>query len=523
MSHHAKLVFTVLGAVVCAAPLCAQTVAPKDPAAVGIATISEAEYRAKLEALAHDSTMGRETPSPELEKAAAWIAEQFKHAGLSPGGSAGTFFQPFELAVTRLDTATTVVASCAGAPVSWRYGEDIIFVVGGEPVAIDAAPVVLLRGLPAEGEPPFGNVAVDGRVIVQTVPADKVSGRFMNPIHRAAQAGGALAHIIVTDLPDEMWTQFRGNAFPQSWNLVGGTGQPDEPSRLAIYGLQRRAATEFLRAAGEDPATVLGLETSDIRELEGFTLTLTPHYTVLTEHTVANVVGFLRGSDPALRHEAVVFSSHMDHVGLTSGRCRGSQEAPADSICNGADDNASGTVGIIELAEAFAALPTPPARSLVFAAMAAEERGLFGSYYYVKNPLVPIANTAAVINLDMIARNPADTVGFAGKDYSSLGALIDRLTDTHPELRLTPTEHEGIYWGSDHYPFARRAVPALFFFSGIHQDLHRATDDLAHADTDQATRIVRLAFLAGLEVANAPDRPTWDPKALASVTGESHD
>jgi Zn-dependent M28 family amino/carboxypeptidase len=122
-----------------------------------------------------------------------------------------------------------------------------------------------------------------------------------------------------------------------------------------------------------------------------------------------------------------------------------------------------------------------------------------------------------VINLDMIARNPQDTVGLVGKDYSSLGALVDRAAREHPELRLTPKEHEGMYPGSDHYPFAQRGVPALFFFSGEHPDLHAVTDNVDRADTEQATRIVRLAFRVGLEVANTVARPTWDPAARARV------
>jgi Zn-dependent M28 family amino/carboxypeptidase len=115
----------------------------------------------------------------------------------------------------------------------------------------------------------------------------------------------------------------------------------------------------------------------------------------------------------------------------------------------------------------------------------------------------------AEINLDMIARNPRDTVGFVGKDYTSLGALVDRLLAEHSELGLVSAEHEGRYGASDHYPFAERGVPALFFFSGEHADLHTAADNPDHADVEQAARIVRLAFLAGLEVANAAERPTW--------------
>jgi Zn-dependent M28 family amino/carboxypeptidase len=147
--------------------------------------------------------------------------------------------------------------------------------------------------------------------------------------------------------------------------------------------------------------------------------------------------------------------------------------------------------------------------------MTAEERGLFGSRFYVEHPLVPLAQTAAVMNLDMVARNPPDTVGFLGKDYTSLGQVIDRVAGEHPDLGLVPAEHKGRFTASDHYPFVERGVPALFFFSGEHEDLHTAADNPDRANPDQAARIVRLAFFVGLAVANAPERPTWDPEARA--------
>jgi Zn-dependent M28 family amino/carboxypeptidase len=205
-------------------------------------------------------------------------------------------------------------------------------------------------------------------------------------------------------------------------------------------------------------------------------------------------------------------------VGIVAGgRCEPAGDLPADSVCNGADDNASGTVGVIELAEAFATLRVHPARTVVFAALTAEERGLLGSRYYVDHPVVPIEKTVAVINLDMIARTPHDTAGLVGKDYSSLGAMVDRVSAGHPELHLTPAELHGMYPASDHYPFAQRGVPALFFFSGEHPDLHTTADNPERANAEQAARIVRLVFHVGLEAANAPERPVWNMEARARV------
>ncbi|UCF21315.1 MAG: M28 family peptidase [Gemmatimonadota bacterium] len=506
----------LLGLVAVAAhPVFAQS-RPSSPVSQALLTISEADFRAKLDALAHDSTRGRETPSPELERATDWVAGRFRDAGLTPAGDAGGFFQTFLLRHTQLDTLTTVTLAGPGYSATWALGREIVYAVGGLPVELRGAPVVLLAGIPTDTEQPFGATSVRGAVLLHVISPEQLSGGALNPLHRAAQAGGALAHIVVTEVPAEPWAAFVSESFPEWWEMVDG---PDRSAnqRLAVYGAQLAAAADLLRAAGADPAQLVAADRQDARLLSEFTVSVDPHYATLEESTVANVVGVLEGSDPTLRDEAVIFTGHMDHVGLVGGRCRPSVDAPADSTCNGADDNASGTVGVIELAEAYATLESRPARTLVFAAVTAEERGLFGSRFYVDHPVIPLERTVAVINLDMIARNPQDTVGFVGKDYTSLGALVDRLVGEHPELRLVPTEHSGRYGASDHLPFAQRGVPALFFFSGEHEDLHTPLDNPERADAEQASRIVRLAFLTGLEVANAPGRPTWDPEARAEV------
>jgi len=504
-----------------AGPARAQTVTPTRPpsgAAVrrAAATISESDFRAKLDALAHDSTRGRETPTPELEKATAWVAARFQAAGLRPAGDAGGFLQHFTMRQIRLDSLTTVSVTQDGRTTAWRLGTDIVFAAGGPPPDVRDAPVVLMAGVPTDTLNPFGDVPVRGAVLLHVLAPDQLTGRVLNPLERKADAEGVAAHIVASSIPDEMWAGLRRGSFPQQTLLTDGPPRGGD-HQLSAFGVRLTSVAELLRAAGEDPDALLSPAAPLVRAAPGLTVTIAPHQSTLWEATVANVVGVLEGSDPVLRDEAVVFTSHIDHVGLTSGRCRPSRVLPADSICNGADDNASGTVGVIELAEAFATLEPRPARTLVFAAVTAEERGLVGSRFYVSHPVVPLDRTAAVINLDMIARNPPDTAGLVGKDFSSLGAVVDEVLAAHPELNLVVKEHEGVYGASDHYPFAERGVPALFFFSGIHPDLHTAADNPDRADAGQAARIVRLAFYAGLAAANAAERPVWDPEAKAHI------
>jgi hypothetical protein len=500
-----------------AAPALGQTVVTTDSSFQrAAATITASDFRVKLEALAHDSTRGRETPTPELEKATAWVAARFAAAGLRPAGDAGGFLQHFAMRQVRLDSLTTVTVTYRGRTTTWRLGQDIVFAVGGVPTELRDAPVVLMAGVPSDTLRPFGDVAVRGAVLLHVLAPEQLTGRVLNPLERRADAEGVAAHIVASAIPDEMWAGLQRNSFPQQTLLPGGPPR-DSGHRLSAFAVRLESAAELLRAAGEDPATLLTPTTPLVQATPGLRIDIVPHHTVVWEATVANVVGVLEGSDPALRDEAVVFTSHIDHVGVIPGRCRPSRVLPADSICNGADDNASGTVGLIELAEAFAALDPRPARTLVFAAMNAEERGLVGSRFYVAHPVVPLDRTAAVINFDMIARNPPDTVGFVGKDYTSLGAVVDDVLRVHPELRLTAGEHVGMYGASDHYPFAQRGVPALFLFSGEHPDLHTAADNPDRADADQAARIVRLACYVAAVVANAPTRPTWEPSARARV------
>jgi len=483
------------------------------PAAVAAAleTITEADFRAKLKAFAHDSTRGRESPSPELEKATEWVAAQFQNAGLSPGGYAGSYFQQFQMAQVQADSLSTMLISGPGVESKWMFGRDLVYLSNMAPAEFAAGPVVLLPGMPADVSDPFGDVSVSGAVVLLVVRFEEIHGSsVLNPLVRAAAEAGAVGWVIVTEIAPEMFERFLQPTFMPRWELVGAA--PDD-RHVGVFGVRAAAAEELLHAVGEDFEGLAAAAGEGVRTVEGVTIAFAPHFTTQEQATVANVVAVLEGSDPTLRDEAVVFTSHMDHVGVIGDRCRPSEALPADSICNGADDNASGTVGIIELAEAFAALEVPPARTLIFAAVTAEERGLFGSRFYVDHPVIPLDRTVGEINLDMIARNSPDTVGFVGRNYSSMGTLVDEALAEHPELGLTPVEHEGLYPNSDHYPFAQRGVPALFFFSGVHEDLHSASDNPDRADPEQAARIVRLAFLVGLEVANGATAPTWDPEA----------
>ncbi len=220
-----------------------------------------------------------------------------------------------------------------------------------------------------------------------------------------------------------------------------------------------------------------------------------------------NVVGILPGTDSLLRNEYVVLSAHMDHVGVHPGA--------TDSIWNGADDNASGTAGILALAEAFAASPTR--RSIIFLTVSGEEKGLLGSRWFASHAPVPVESIVADLNLDMIGRNWTDTIAVIGQEHSDLGQTLQRVVALHPELGLTAVGDlwpaENFFVRSDHYNFVRQGIPALFFFNGTHEDYHQASDSPDRIDAEKESRVARLIFLVATEVANATQRPIWNPES----------
>jgi Zn-dependent M28 family amino/carboxypeptidase len=225
-----------------------------------------------------------------------------------------------------------------------------------------------------------------------------------------------------------------------------------------------------------------------------------------------NVVAVFPGADPTLRNEYVVLSAHMDHVGV-------GRPVRGDSIYNGADDDASGTSALLE---AFASMETRPARSILFLAVSGEEKGLLGSEYFSDNPTVPLGSIVANVNMDMIGRNARDTVVVIGKNYSSLGPVVERMAAEHRQLvGLAAGDdrwpREGFFFRSDHFNFARKEIPAIFFFAGTHEDYHEPSDEVETVDTDKAARVARLIFLTTHAIATDPQRPQWTESGLREV------
>jgi hypothetical protein len=465
-------------------------------------TITERDVRQRIHLLAHDSMGGRWTPSRELDLTAAYIANEFRRLGLRPGGDGGSYVQrypirqeviaPEESALEFTGTEGTIrIAVAADAAILAGRGT-----VEGE--------VLLVSGIPDAAQVPVN--AYRGAVLVWV--GDWSRGVNQLQVQRALNRLGAALVILPINNDSVLAVMQQVAARPQT---VGGTGG-SAPMRIAV---RESALLAQLPQAADVFAALRAAPSFTVTEAAGWRARAVVSRRVLQQDTAPNVVGILPGADPILREEYVVFSAHMDHVGRTgAGACI---PAGADSLCNGADDNASGTVGVLEVAEAFAQPGVRPSRSVIFLAVSGEERGLWGSDWFATHPPVPAERMVANINADMIGRNWRDTIVVIGKEHSDLGATLARVVARHAELGLTAIDdlwpEQNFYQRSDHFNFARRGVPILFFFNGTHPDYHRPSDSPDKIDAEKLARVAQLMFWVGLEVANAPQRPQWDPES----------
>jgi len=216
-----------------------------------------------------------------------------------------------------------------------------------------------------------------------------------------------------------------------------------------------------------------------------------------------NVIARLSGSDPALAAKYMVLGAHFDHLGTGP--------AIGDSVFNGADDNASGTSSVLEIAEAFASLDTPPRRSMLFVLFSAEERGLLGSRHFVTTPEAPTGDVTTMINLDMVGRNWTDTVAAVYQLSSDIFERASRVAEAHPELEMhlltDPWPAENLVNRSDQAAFIPYGVPVLFLTSGLHSDYHRVSDEADRLDYEKMERLARLIFWVAWEFAEATEPP----------------
>jgi hypothetical protein len=478
-------------------------------------TITEADVRRRIYLIADDSMGGRNTPSPGLTKTAAYIASQFRRFGLQPGGDGGTFLRSYPIVNKAL------LAQRSGIRFSSGSGEAVVASLSDNAALLFGPTAAAVSG---------GVVLVGGAVVAESLKADDFKDRIVVYVpgqnaamtrssfrlfQRLGEIGARGAVMVIgSDSVFANYARFQTRVRTTVGDEGRRPGIPVVAVREASVVAQAPGAQDQFSALRSAPATMV----QPMPDWEG---EISLKDTTVSATTAPDVVGILPGTHPVLKNEYVVFSAHMDHIG-TAGQ-PGAQCRPvgADNICNGADDDGSGTVGVIELAQAFSQRGARPKRSVIFLTVSGEEHGLWGSEWFVGHPPVPLPQIVADLNADMIGRNWKDTIVAIGKEHSDLGATLNRVNAAHPELHMHAIDdrwpEERFYERSDHYKFAVKGVPILFFFNGVHADYHRATDSPDKIDAEKESRIVKLLFFLGQDVANAPRRPQWVPASYKEI------
>ena len=545
-------VILILSAFVFQTAAFAQTAAVKiTPAEKKIAeAITAAQLKDYLYFVAADEMEGRDTPSRGLDITAKFIGMNLSRWGFKPAGDDGTFYQRIALKKDAIDPAATSVE--VGGQ-KYSYGDDLVRVSGNSTAAISAPIVFAGDGwmIKSKGLDPYQNIDVKGKLIavysegqssgrnIVALPqgitqADLTGerGKDWADVTAYARAHGA-AGILV--LPSKF--------LADNWGIVsqmfGRTRMvveklaPATPAQIAsapsvFIASQKLAAAIF---AGEANDPMSGSKTSfDLSSGKKFNFTIaTKTETAWTQ----NVVALWEGSDPTLKSEMVAIGAHYDHVGVNP-------NAPGpDKIFNGADDDGSGTVAVLSIAEALAKAPKRPKRSILFVWHCGEEKGLWGSEYFNKFPTVDIKKVVAQLNIDMIGRsrkpddtNPKNkelsgenTIYVIGADMmsSTLGTVVKGTNSGYLKMDYDfryddPKDPNRFFFRSDHFNYAVNGIPVAFWFDGVHEDYHQAGDHADKIDYVRMEKITRTIFLTLLKLGELKERPHIDKQLPAELT-----
>jgi len=483
--------------------------------------LSTDAMRTWLTYIASDDLEGRGTFSEGLGLAATYIADQLKDGGIAPGGDHGTYFQRVPVLGIRNNDHSTLTIEVKGQTRTFRDGEGVSFqkfVGGARTFTVDQVDFL--------GYNPDSAKASDhkGRVVVWLDVPD--------PITLLAAEEGGFAAVITPELGT---TRDAGGSSP---DFV--TSQSLELPRMPSVSLGPEVLT-FLFSASDTNFGEIQTRSNRSEALKAFalkgarlTFTIDPTYRVVNTQFTRNVVGIVEGSDPQLKSTYVAFGAHYDHLGFIPGTLYGGL---TDRIYNGADDDGSGTTAMIGLARAFAKGPRPK-RSLVFVWHAGEELGLYGSRFFADNPPEAVGNINSIVtqlNIDMIGRNRNNDPRETGTIYA-VGAdristeLHNTLVDANASLARPlsidfemndPSDGERIYYRSDHFSYASKGIPIIFFFSGLHPDYHQVTDTVDKIDFDKMARVGQLVYEIGRRVANLDHVPVRDFKGPRAGNGAS--
>ena len=544
------------------------SIVPLRAASPGAALVTSGELREWLTYIASDELQGRATYSEGLGLAASYIGEHLREWGVKPGGDHGSYLQAVSVLGVKSTSHSSVTVRVGRESRTFKDGEGVTFPkysggkrmftldhveFAGYGLDVPAINHVDFRGKDVKGAAvvylglngPRGFdaqvyralLAYRDRYVTDGLQASALIGPQLAPSSsgssgRGTQAAAAAGRTPPRVVPD--FTTSRRLDLPKAPTITAG----DEFYAFLFSQAPQHYDELKRRADAQDTLPSFALKDVTI------TFHVDTDYEVLRTQWTHNVVGIVDGGDPELKSTYVAFGAHYDHLGYADGALppfgalsppaagRVNPGAPDDRIWNGADDDGSGTVAVMALAHAFANGPRPK-RSLLFVWHAGEELGTYGSLYYADHPTVPIDRVVTQLNIDMIGRNrnddpaEANTVYLVGSDrISSELDQISREADHDLAAPLTIdyemndlSDPEQIYYRSDHYSYAEKGIPVIFFTTGLHPDYHTNSDDVTRILFDKLTKVAQLVYETGARVANLDHAPVRDHQGARAGKG----
>ena len=509
----------------------------------GVDTIAANQMKDYLTFIASDEMEGRDTPSRGLDTTAKFLAMNLSRWGFKPAGDNGTFFQRIELLRNRTDGGKTKV----------EFNERVLTLgtdyIPGRAGNVSGQLVYAGNGwlMKSKEMDAYKDMDPKGRIaIVFGAPNSRPRGTSMADFGKQGQdymnaadyarSKGVVGLIYVADSQYlanwqrnlQMTTQ-RGSTVVAKFQNVTGPSLPSivislEMANALLAGESQTAAIIANAGSGALPASFL------MNDSKKVTLNVASSTETIPTQ---NVVAVWEGSDPQLKSEYVAIGAHYDHVGS------GCLPAGEDTICNGADDDGSGTTAMLAMAEALAKAPTRPKRSILFVWHCGEEKGLWGSRYFTEYPTVPISAIVAQLNMDMIGRTKADgDTNTRNKDLTGpngiyvigstmmsteLGDIVNAVNKSYLNLTFDtryddPKDPNRFFYRSDHYNYAKKGIPIIFFFDGVHEDYHRKSDTADKIDYQKMEKVTRTVYMTAWEIANRPARLKVDKPLPAQIT-----
>jgi hypothetical protein len=509
----------------------------------GVETITAAQLKNYLSFIASDEMEGRDTPSRGLDTTAKFIAMNLERWGFKPAGDDGTFFQKIALRRETLD-GTKTTAEIDGQ--KFVFGDD--FLASPVPATLSGRLVFAGNGwvLKSKNLNSYQGIDVKDKIIVVvgvgfpagTARADLAGTMGVDWASPAvyAQQHGARGVISIADAGTMLnWDTLRQRALQPARAAVEKFSTPSSASPIpSMLITPKMAIALFAGEKSEFPAIIKGVQGGEPVPAFDLSANKNVSFNIAVKNerpTTQNVVAVWEGSDPVLKNEYVAIGAHYDHVGICA------PGAP-DPICNGADDDGSGTTAVLGMAEAVSHVKQHPKRSLLFVWHCGEEKGLWGSRYFTDYPTIPLEKIVTQLNIDMIGRSkPEGNTEARNKDLSGpneiyvigskmmsteLGELSENLNKSYLNLNFDyryddPADPNRFFFRSDHYNYARKGIPIIFYFDGVHEDYHRPSDEVQKIDFAKIEKVARTIYMMLWEVAGLRTRPKVDKQLPAEL------